>query len=249
MIMIRRRMMDIIAQACEMRVAVETFISHARKYFYEVMLSGYSCPDCKVALIMTADGNCRCTGCGNEFDPTIAFQRCGSCGGKVRLKICRYQCVSCSEIVHSRFVFDGNVFDKEYFKQRMQQSREKRNQQRELIIEELIENRSDPLEADYIDFSAVEGLEGAIDELTLLPQLAGFIPLCKGFDLKCYQNHLEANIGPFEVCFDDIPQLEEDARLDRIWRFVAVIFMEHLGTMELYQEDEVIYIKRENEAD
>ena len=242
-------MMDIIAQACEMRVAVEAFISHARRYFYEVMLSGCSCPDCKGALVMAADGNCKCTGCGNEFDPTIAFQRCSDCGGKVRLKICRYECVNCGQIARSRFVFDGNVFDKEYFKQKMHLSREKKNQQRELIIEELIENRSDPLEADYIDFSAVEGLEDAIDELTLLPQLAGFIPLCKGFDLKRYQQHLQAHIGYFEVCFDDIPQLEEDARLDRIWRFVAVIFMEHLGTMELYQEDEVIYIKRKNEAD
>jgi len=249
MIRAKIRMMDIISQASEMRTAVETFVSHARRYFYEVMLSGYSCPDCKGALVMTSDGNCSCTSCGSEFDPTIAFQKCGNCGGNVRLKICRYQCVNCSEIVRSRFVFDGNVFDKEYFKQRMKQSREKSRQKREKIIEELIENRSDLLEADYIDFSAVEGLEDAIDELTLLPQLAGFIPLCKGFDLKRYQKHLQAHIGDFEVCFDDIPQLEEDTRLDRIWRFVAVIFMEHLGTMELYQKDEVIYIKRKNEAD
>lgn len=236
-------MIDIISQANTMSCAVKIFVSHARSYYYQVMLSGFECPDCHGKLTMVSDGKCRCLDCRREFDPTIAFQRC-SCGGKVALKICRYQCRKCGQIVQSRFVFDGMVFDKEYFRQKMQQSRENKKQARQQIIENVLENRSDPLETDYIDFSAVDGLEDALNQLSLIPELSGFIPLCKGFDLNRYQQHLNACITNDEVCFDDLPSLEEDARLDRIWRFVAVIFMEHLGTIELYQENGVIYISR-----
>lgn len=236
-------MIDIIAQAHKIRCAVDIFIAHARGYYYEVILSGFSCPDCGGAVEMLFDGLCRCRSCGDEFDPTIAFQRCG-CGGRLALKICRYQCVKCGDIVRSRFVFDGTVLDKEYFKQRMAQSREKKQKRREKIISDLIENRSEPIETDYIDLNAVEGLTDALDELTCVPQLSGLLPLCKGFDLARYQSHLEAETGADEVCFDDIMPLEEDVRLDRIWRFVAVIFMAHLGTMRLHQSDGIIYIKK-----
>ena len=241
-------MINIIACAGQLGRAVDVFISHAKCYYYQVMLSGFECPDCGADIEMLCDGLCRCKSCGNEFDPTVAFQKCG-CGGSVKLKICRYQCVKCGNVVRSRFVFDGTVLDKEYFRERMIRSREKKQKQREKIIAELIESRSEPIENDYIDLDAVDGLADAIDELTLIPELSGYLPLCKGFDLQRYQKHLEAIVGADEVCFDDISPLEEDRRLDRIWRFVAVIFMAHLGTMQLDQADGVIHIKRKNETD
>jgi hypothetical protein len=48
--------------------------------------------------------------------------------------------------------------------------------------------------------------------------------------------------------FDDIPPLEENARLDRIWRFIAIIFMAHFGQISLLQEGQVITVRR-NETD
>ena len=240
----RRRMIDIVAQAHALRRAVDIFISHARGYYYEVVLSGVACPNCKGALEMLFDGLCRCRCCGHEFDPTVAFQKC-RCGGQVRLNICRYQCVRCKDTIRSRFVFGATVLDKEYFKERMAQSRQRKQARRQKIIETLAENRSPPLENDdYIDLNAVDGLSDALDELTQVPELSGLLPLCKGFDLTRYQQHLEAAVGFDEVCFDDIQPLEEDGRLDRIWRFVAVIFMAHLGTMRLHQADGVIYLKK-----
>ena len=42
--------------------------------------------------------------------------------------------------------------------------------------------------------------------------------------------------------FDEIPPLEDDARRDRIWRFVAIVFMAHAGAIEIWQEGEAIMV-------
>jgi hypothetical protein len=236
-------MIDIITQANNLGYAVKNFVSHAKSYYYQVMLSGFQCPGCHGSLVMTGQSWCRCLDCQYEFDPTVAFQKC-SCGAEVKLKICRYQCRRCGQIIQSRFTFMGNVFNRDYFREKMQQSREKNEKARQQVIESALESRSEPLQADYIDLSLVDGLEDALDRLSIIPELSGFIPLCSGFDLNRYQQHLDACITGNDICFDDLPALEEDARLDRIWRFVTVIFMEHTGTIQLYQENGTIFINR-----
>ncbi|MBN2561392.1 MAG: hypothetical protein JXQ75_10730, partial [Phycisphaerae bacterium] len=45
---------------------------------------------------------------------------------------------------------------------------------------------------------------------------------------------------------DEIPLLDEDRRIDRIWRFIAIIFMAHARILDVWQEGEsIMVIKRE----
>ena len=86
----------------------------------------------------------------------------------------------------------------------------------------------------------------ALNSLTLPPDVVALLPLCRGFDLALYERHIQAQIGEGATCFDEIPPLESDLRRDRIWRFVAIIFMAHHGVLELWQEREAILVmKRE----
>jgi hypothetical protein len=79
--------------------------------------------------------------------------------------------------------------------------------------------------------------------------MSAWLPLATGFDLSRYETHLEAHIGPIEMSFDDLPPLEEDARLDRIWRFIAIIFMAHAGLIEITRDAGAIMVMRKHETD
>jgi hypothetical protein len=46
----------------------------------------------------------------------------------------------------------------------------------------------------------------------------------------------------------EIPPISENARKDLIWRFIAVIFLAHAGTVDLWQEGQAIMVMR-HEAD
>jgi len=62
--------------------------------------------------------------------------------------------------------------------------------------------------------------------------------------LHRYETHVWTHIGPIEVCFDQIPRLEKDVRKDRIWRFVAIIFMAHAGLIEICQQGETLWLSQ-----
>ena len=238
---------DIIKLAFDLAEAVQAFVGHARRFCYEVMLSGFACERCGGALSMIAESRCRCSACGHVFDPTVAFQRCGSCGGKLRLRISRYLCRACKRDVPSRFVFDGPAFDREYFRERMAESRQRKAERREAIQNRLLDSRSAPLDTPAAELESIPGLLAALNDLVGTADLAGWLPLCKGLDLNLYQKHLQANIGRWVVDFDDIPALDENPRLDRIWRFVTIIFMAHGGLIEIEQEGRTILLRKKNE--
>ncbi len=228
--------------------AVRAFAARARTLFYAVMLLGYECPQCSGRLIMTGESRCHCNDCGHVLDPTTTFQRCPGCGGPVILRVRRYRCRRCGEDVPSRFVFDGRVFDAEYFRTKMAESRRRRTQRREEAAQRTIENRSHALEPQEWDLAAVPGLQNALDGLVGGAEVLAWLPVTRGFDLSRYQRHLEAHIGPEEQLFDDLPSLEDNRRLDRIWRFIAIIFMAHFGRIDIVQHQQTILVKR-HEAD
>ena len=241
--------MNIIVRAGELAEAVRVFVGHGRQYYYEVMLSGYTCPQCGGGLVMIAESVCRCVSCRHTLDPTVTFQRCTVCGGRPHLRICRYRCRRCGMDIPTRFVFDGRVFDREYFRERMAQSRRRKQQKQTRWQEILTRNRSETLEKPAIELDSIPGLAEALDSLAAIPELEVWLPLCRGFDLKRYESHLQTHIGPIEVGFDDIPSLEESPRLDRIWRFVAIIFMAHAGQIEIFHEGTEIMVIAKNETD
>ncbi len=218
----------------------------AKRLYYAVMLLGHSCPACGGRLAMAAEGLCRCRSCGHEFDPTVAFQRCSACGGKPVLRVRRYQCQQCSCDVVSRFHFDGLVFDGEYFRQKMAESRERKKQQHERVREMLAECRSGVLSLPAADLSSVPGLTDALNSLVIGAGEAFPWKPDKGFDLKRYESHIQAHIRDFPIRLEELPPLIENPRKDRIWRFSAIIFLAHFGLIDIWQDGQnIMVMKRE----
>ena len=122
--------LDITSMALALADATARFRRLARQFFYEVMLADHGCPTCGGRLHMIGESRCRCEACGLGLDPTREFQRCGRCGGQPVLRISRYQCRGCGVDVPSRFVFDGIVFDADYFRQKMAETRDRKKARR-----------------------------------------------------------------------------------------------------------------------
>jgi len=237
----RIRFMNIIALAHEMVHTVEVFIQKARRFFYSVMLMGYVCPKCKGTLMMAGEGKCKCESCSYEFDPTIEFQRCYECNGKPVLLIRRYHCQHCANEIQSRFLFEGLVFNPEYFKQKMAESRKRKEQKREEVRKMLAESRSDVLDLDQLDLNSVPDLVEALNQLTNIPENLD-IDTKTGFDLRRYERHIKDHLQENPVNLTDIPPLSENLRKDLIWRFIAVIFLDHAGIVDVIQEGQKIKV-------
>ena len=236
--------MNIRTLAFDMTQAVEIFIQKVKKFFYSVMLFSHRCPKCNGSLIMVSEGKCRCVSCGKELDPTVTFQSCSACGGVTVLRIRRYQCKNCGSDISSKFLFDGLVFEAEYFKQKVAESRQRKKEQRERVRQMLEESRSAELPLGAADLTAVPGLLDALNGLTsgLFPAFA--VESRSEFDLKRYEKHIEAHIQDFPVSLSEIPPLSENLRKDHIWRFIAVIFLAHAGIIDIWQEDQNIMVKK-----
>ena len=238
--------MNIIKLAFDMADAVGLFVEKAKKFFYHVMLFGYRCPKCSGSLIMAAEGVCRCNSCEAEFDPTVEFQGCPACGGVPVLRVRRYYCKDCGTELKSRFLFDGLVFEKEYFKAKMAESRQRKKEQIERVREMLARSRSDTLPLEAMDLNAAPELLEALNSLTAMTEADFEIESHDKFDWKRYQSHIEAHIGDFPVSLYEIPALTENPRKDLIWRFIAVIFLAHTGIVDIWQEDSnIMVIKHE----
>lgn len=225
--------------------AVDQLRSKARQLYYAVVLMAHRCPQCSGQLQMVGESRCRCAACGGVFDPTTAYQQCQDCGGSLRLRVSRYRCTACGADVPSRFIFDGRVFDAEYFRQAMARSRQKKREQRERLSQAAAENRSRAFDLPEADVDSVPGLAGALDCLVGGPGSAVFLAEpTSGFDLHRYERHVQAHIRSIETAFDEIPSLAEDARKDRIWRFVAVVFLAHAGLVSICQEGQDIWVSK-----
>jgi hypothetical protein len=236
--------LDIVSQAFCMAELVQRVTEHARQFYYAVVLSAHACPECGGSLEMTGEGRCGCRCCRKALDPTLTFQRCPHCGGGLRLRVRRYGCPACGTDVPSRFLFDGLVFDAEYFRQKMAESRERRQELRERVRQMLAESRSAVLETpaieldDHLDLlQALNALIGGQDEPAVLQP-------ANPFDLKRYQAHVMAHIQPIAVSLEQIPPLGEDRRKDRVWRFIAIIFLAHAGLIDIWQNGQDIMVKR-----
>lgn len=239
-----KRTPDIVQQALCMAEAVSRFGEQARQFYYEVMLSGHSCPNCNGSLEMMGEGQCRCLSCDRQFDPTPAFQRCSACGGTPRLNVRRYSCSQCRADVPSRFLFDGLVFDAEYFRQKMAESRAHKQELRERVRQMLAESRSDVIQPGPVDLASAPGLLDALNLLVYGPDPTVHIDLPATFSLSRYQAHVQAHLRPFTLNLDDLPPLSENTRLDRIWRFIAIIFLAHAGIVDVWQDGPTIVVKQ-----
>jgi len=235
---------SIVELAFGVAAAVEKFLGKAKRFYYLVMLFGYRCPKCKGPLSMVAEGACRCKRCRYEFDPTIEFQRCLTCGGKPVLRVRRYYCNDCKSEIRSKFLFEGLVFEREYFKAKMAESRQRKKELKERVKKMLAESRSNALPLQTVDFKTVPDLVDALNSLTTGLQADFTIESRDEFDLSRYQSHIHAHIGDFAINLLDIPPLSKDARKDVIWRFIAVVFLAHAGVVDIWQDGWDIMVKK-----
>ena len=236
--------MNIITLAFDMAAAVEKFLIKAKRFYYLVMLFGYRCPKCKGSLSMVAEGSCRCKRCRYEFDPTIEFQRCLACGGEPILRVRRYQCKKCGGDITSKFLFDGIVFDTEYYRRKMDESRQRKKEQKQRVQQILAECRSEPLALKAPDLNSVPGLLDALNGLTAGLDACVALDLRDKFDLSRYQEHIRSHLETEPIDLREIPPLAEDLRLDLIWKFIAAIFLDHAGLVYIYQQDETIWVMK-----
>jgi len=236
--------MNIRLLAFEMAETVEAFLQKARRFFYTVMLIGHRCPKCNGSLTMVSEGKCRCVSCGKVFDPTVTFQRCSKCGGVPVLRVRRYWCRDCGSDITSKFLFDGFIFDPNYFRQRMAESRRRKQKQRERVRQMLAESRSGDLPLGEADLGSVPGLVDALNALTAGMDESFAVEAREEFDLKAYESHVRAHIHDYPVSLTDIPRLSENPKKDLIWRFVAVIFLAHAGVVDVWQDSQEVMVKK-----
>ena len=232
--------LDIISQGQRIAEAVNRFRERVRAYYYQALLCGRICPHCSRRLKMVSEGRCRCLAHAHRFDPTVVFQACSACGGKARLRIRRYKCSRCHAEIVSRFLFDGLIFDSGYFRHKMADHRQRRREKRERIRQLLEASRSSPIVPGVAELSSVPGLLDALNALTERASESDSFEPRNTFDLRRYQSHIRAHLAPIGVAVEEVPLLNEDARLDRIWRFSAAIFLAHTGVLELRQEGQTI---------
>jgi len=234
--------MNIRLEAFRVAEVVARFVERARAFFYDAALCGRRCPRCGSSVAMTGEGKAKCTLRGHRLDPTVAFQPCPSCGGPAKLRVRRYQCQSCDEPITSRFLFDGLIFDAAYFRRKMAEHRQRDRERRERVRQVLAMSRSDPVPAQAVDLTGIPGLIDALNSLSANADSWSTYESRTAFDLARYQSHIQAHIRAIAVNFDQIPPLSEDERLDRVWRFIALIFLAHAGLVRLEQDNGLITI-------
>ena len=232
---------------------VTDFKDKVRSFYFEVILSQYQCPECSGKLRMIEQSQCCCS-CGNSFDPTLAFQKSTCCGARLIKKTFHYVCSRCHEIVPSRFLFDEKVFDREYFKEMMRESRRKAKEKREEIRRILAESRSLDLHlTEEPDLDSIPGLiqdlNDFINEGVSMENDHSTFEAKSNFNMDDYRDHILSILGWNSVSFSEIEPLIQDP-CDQIFRFITVVFMDHDAEIEITQHGDDLQIRKiYNEAD
>jgi len=231
------------------KARINEFKGKAKKFYFRVLLTQYECPSCGGELTMTGKSWCSCS-CGHAFDPTLAFQRSNCCDAKLMRKTFHYACSKCGKTIPSRFLFDERIFDKAYFRDMVRESRARAKRKREEIKRLLAESRSGALT--LTEDPNLEAIPGLVQDLNDFvgagsAQMLGLaFNADGGFRMEDYRKHILSLLDPGEVCFSDITPLADDNRLDRVWRFVTLIFMQNDNEVRLGQYGSDLLIERIN---
>jgi hypothetical protein len=219
---------------------VADYRDHARSLFYAVMLFQRECPSCgHTALAMTSDSHSQCRHCQVECDPTVAFQTCPDCEQKLILKTHHYWCSRCRRPVRSLFCFDERVFNNDYFREMMRESRQRKREEVETLRQQLLGTRScpywhdaKPMLTDPATFQ--QDLERFLSPLTPSPLIEALSR--PQFDLPAYRRHLLDRVQGCVVQFEGVSALVDNGRLDRVYRFITAVLLDHEGLLDLEQQ-------------
>lgn len=233
---------------------VGEFVAKSRKYYLQVLLSQHQCPKCLGRLKAADHGRCACSSCRFTFDPTLAFQRTRCCGAKFAKRVIHYACSRCGQSEQSRFLVGERVFDAQYFRDRMKSHREKAGRKREELRRILSDSRSDTLIlVEPPRLERIPGLVEALDEFTQEENPESnqllYDPV-QAYDLISYRAHIKSGLGWAPVLFSEIPMLYSGSRLDKVWRFMTLLFMDQAREVDINQYGEDLMIRKLNhEAD
>jgi len=220
-----------------LELGIESYRLAAKQFYFQVLFSHYRCPMCDSHLQPSGPSLATCK-CGLTLDPTVQFQKSACCNAVLIKKALHYACDRCGHIVPSKFLFDERVFNKEYFRHMMVKCRSKRRSQQE-GMREIIRLRSCTLWlTEEVKLDKLEGLFDSIDRMCRNknePDECGKHNLNAEFDISAYWRHVISQIGQGEIMFSSIASLHGDARKDRAWLFITLIFMEHERKVDLTQ--------------
>jgi len=145
------------------------------------------------------------------------------------------------------------VFDKEYFREMMQEHRRRVRQEREEMKKFLAESRSETLF--LTEEPRLESLDGFVQDLDAFIESRDHDPRDPGFEAKSvfsmdrYRSHILSSLADETVLFSDIAQMDENTRRDKAWRFITLVFMQNDRLVDLIQEGDNIWVQRlSNEA-
>ena len=108
----------------------------------------------------------------------------------------------------------------------------------------LAQCRSGPLAFEAHDLNSVPGLIDALNGLTTGTEVSIPVELKGKFDLNRYQRHIKSYLDTEPTDLREIPPLITNLRLDLIWRFIAAIFLDHAGMINVYQQDRNIWVMK-----
>lgn len=180
------------------------------------------------------------------FDPTTVYQKSCCCSAPLVKKYHHYACRVCGKVVPSLFLFDEAVFDREYFREKMRLSREKKwmeQAERQMVC---LSERSGALPL-IVDVN-LEAIPGLVMDLDRLVGASGLSTDCQEFGdsltLDDYKRHI-IKLVESEMLFSCIEPLLSEERRDKVCRFVTLIFMEHDREVRLTQYGEDILVVRQ----
>ena len=218
---------------------VACFRERVRAFYFAVVLFQRPCTRCEATdVAMLRDSWCKCGTCGQEFDPTVTFQSCPECDGPLLKRICHYWCPTCRKPVRSLFTFDVRVFDADYFRDMMCESRARKAAKADAVRKMLAESRSAPFTpCDSLDDN-LGAFTADLDQYVSVPAVIEQLSALRRpvFDMDVYRQHILDLVQGCVVDFEGISAVVEDGRLDRVFRFIAVVFMEQDGLLVIHQD-------------
>jgi len=226
------------------RASIAMFKTHVREFYFRVVLGDFPCVRCGRIMAMTGPSECTCV-CGFRLDPTLEFQRSTCCDARLRRARSHYVCTDCGAVVPSRFLFDEVLLDRQYFRDKMSECRERKRRRRQELRLLLAASRSHDLQVtDTPDAATLSELAAELDrfvgdgESSSVHEFLGR----DDFRMEDYRKLVLAHLDAEGTRFIALPAICEDLRVDRVRRFTALIFMEQAREVWLEQRGDDIVV-------
>jgi len=151
----------------------------------------------------------------------------------------------CGEQVVSKFLFQERLFDAQYFCEKMSESRQRKRRRREAMQRLLAASRSlDVTITEYPGNADLDSLAEILDTFVGHEEMGDADTFLgrDSFKMDAYRSMILASLHGKIVRFDTLPPVCPDLRLDRIRRFITLLFMEQAREVWLEQREHGILV-------